>query len=211
MQYIDKKLTMPNTVQAWIDTVNPQAWNELSYHNKVHYETLRDQLRQEQKGLCCYCCQILAKQVTIEHVKARKNFPNLTFDYGNLLLSCKPNPKIGEPIQCDKAKENHELDLTPLMKECDIEIKLNLNGELEWTTDRAKHAITLLNLNNKNLCKRRQDLIDNLYDKLLDLDLDFNLLNIGLVINAIGNTSQAELYRYIYRKLQANDISNENN
>lgn len=200
MQYIDKKLTMPNTVQTWIDTVNPQEWNELSYHNKVHYETLREQLRQEQNGLCCYCCQILPEKVTIEHLKGRKNFPNLTFIYDNLLLSCKPNPYNHDPIQCDKAKDDNELDLTPLMKECDIEITLNLNGELEWTTDRAEHAITLLNLNNEDLCKRRQDLIDNLYDEVLELDLEFNQENVEVFLSFMGNNPQAELYRYIANK-----------
>lgn len=200
MQYIDKKLTMPDTVQAWIDDENPQKWRELSVDNKVHYETLREQLRQEQKGLCCYCCQILAEKVTIEHLKPRnpdnsEQNQDLIFDYDNLLLSCK------ESKQCDKAKENKELDLTPLVKECDIEIKLNLTGELEWATDRAEHAINLLNLNNQDLRKRRQDLIDNLYDKVLELDLDFNKNNMALIINVMGNTPQTELYRYILNKL----------
>lgn len=208
MQYIDKKLTMPNTVQAWIDNENPQEWRKLSYDNKVHYETLREQLRQEQKGLCCYCCQILAEKVTIEHLKPRN--PNnseqnqdLTFDYDNLLLSCKPNPKIGEPIQCDKAKENDELDLTPLMKECDIEIKLNLMGELEWGTDRAEQAINLLNLNNQDLRKRRQDLIDNLHEWVLEFDLELDKESLMLLMDSINNISpQAkELYFYILNKL----------
>lgn len=203
MQYIDKKLTMPDTVQAWIDDENPQKWRELSVDNKVHYETLREQLRQEQKGLCCYCCQILAEKVTIEHLKPRNPHKDLTFKYENLLLSCKPNPKIGEPKQCDKAKDNDELDLTPLMKECDIEIKLNLSGELEWATDRAEHAIALLNLNNQDLRKRRQDLIDNLYEWILEFDLEFNKESLILLIDNANNiTPQAkELYRYILNKL----------
>lgn len=204
MQYIDKKLTMPDTVQAWIDTENPQEWRELSYYNKeTHYKTLREQLRQEQKGLCCYCCQILAEKVTIEHLKPRNPYKDLTFKYENLLLSCKPNPKIGEPKQCDKAKDNDELDLTPLMKECDIEIRLNLNGELEWTTDRAEHAITLLNLNNQDLRKRRQDLIDNLHKWVLEFDLELDKESLMLLMDSINNISpQAkELYFYILNKL----------
>lgn len=88
-----------------------------------------------------------------------------------------------------------------MSEECDIEIRLNLNGELEWTADRAEHAITLLNLNNQDLRKRRQDLIDNLYDKVLELDLDFNKENMALTINVMSNTHQTELYRYILNKL----------
>lgn len=120
-----------------------------------------------------------------------------------LFLSCKPNPKIGEPKQCDKSKGDDELDLTPLMKECDMEIRLNLNGELEWATDRAEHAINLLNLNNQDLRKRRQDLIDNLYDKVLELDLDFSKENMVLLLDNTNQiTPQAkEFYRYILNKL----------
>lgn len=204
MQYIDKKLTIPDTVQAWIDNENPQKWNEISQNgNKIHYETLREQLRQEQKGLCCYCCQILPEKVTIEHLKARKNFPDLTFNYNNLLLSCKPNPQNHDPIQCDKSKGDEELDLTPLMKECDVEIKLNLTGKLEWKTDRAEHAINLLNLNNQDLCKRRKDLLDGLYESILDLDLEFSKEDMMFLINSMNDTTPQtkELYHYISKKI----------
>lgn len=89
------------------------------------------------------------------------------------------------------------------MKECDIEIKLNLTGELEWATDRAEQAINLLNLNNQDLRKRRQDLIDNLYEWALELDLDFNKESLMPLIYSKNNiTPQTkELYRYILNKL----------
>lgn len=89
------------------------------------------------------------------------------------------------------------------MKECDIEIKLNLTGELEWATDRAEQAINLLNLNNQDLRKRRQDLIDNLYGWVLEFDLDFNKESLMPLIYSKNNiTPQTkELYRYILNKL----------
>ena len=93
-------------------------------------------------------------QVTIEHVKSRNLYPALTYDYNNLLLSCKT------PKQCDNAKGNQELDLNPLMIECDIEIKINLAGELESKSTRAEQAITILNLNNPTLCNKRKAKID---------------------------------------------------
>lgn len=160
MQYIDKKLSMPTEVQNWIKKNNPKEWLDKNKHDI--YVILREQLRQEQNGLCCYCCQRLDKQVKVEHLKPRnpkdpknsKQNRNLIFEYSNLLLSCIT------PKQCDSAKSNKDLPLTPLMQECDDELKINFAGELEAKTDRAKQAIEILNLNNRKLCEKRRAKID---------------------------------------------------
>lgn len=190
MQYIDKKLTMPIDVENWIKKNKPKTW-DLSQDYYDGYVLLREQLRQEQKGLC-YCCQILEKQATVEHLKSRSKFPQLTFDYQNLLLSCK------ESNQCDNAKGSDELDLTPLMVECDTEIALKTNGELKPDDDseRAKQAINLLNLNNLDLRQRREQAIKDLFN----IDKDLNKENLELMFAFMGN-EQAEFYRYILNKL----------
>lgn len=190
MQYIDKKLTMPIDVENWIKKNKPKTW-DLSQDYYDGYVLLREQLRQEQKGLC-YCCQILEKQATVEHLKSRSKFPQLTFDYQNLLLSCK------ESNQCDDAKGSDELDLTPLMVECDTEIALKTNGELKPDDDseRAKQAINLLNLNNLDLRQRREQAIKDLFN----IDKDLNKENLELMFAFMGN-EQAEFYRYILNKL----------
>ena len=101
MQFISKKLSMPVQVEDWVKNEKPNGWT-LGKDYKDGYEILREQLRPEQKNLCCYCCQALETQVTIEHVKSRNLYPALTYDYNNLLLSCKT------PKQCDNAKGNQE-------------------------------------------------------------------------------------------------------
>ncbi|SPX81623.1 retron system putative HNH endonuclease [Moraxella ovis] len=189
MQYIDKKLMMPINVENWIKKNKPKTW-ELSQDYYDGYVLLREQLRQEQKGLCCYCCQILEKQATVEHLKSRSKFPQLTFDYQNLLLSCK------ESNQCDNAKGNDELELTPLMTACDTEIMLKVNGELNPISDRAKQAIDLLNLNNADLCQRRKQAIGDLFG----IDNELNQENLELTF-AWMDGEQAELYRYVLKKL----------
>ncbi|WP_019519319.1 retron system putative HNH endonuclease [Faucicola boevrei] len=152
MQYIDKKLTMPMEVQNWIKKNNPKEW--LSDKEEEIYIILREQLRQEQNNLCCYCCQALKEYVKIEHIKSRDKYKKLIYKYDNLLLSCTT------PKQCDNAKGNQDLLLTPLMQECDDELKINFAGELEAKTDRAKQAIEILNLNNRKLCEKRRAKID---------------------------------------------------
>lgn len=189
MQYIDKQLSMPTDVESWIKKNKPKTW-ELGKDYHDGYVSLREQLRQEQKGLCCYCCQILDKQDTIEHLKSRDKHPKLTFDYDNLLLSCKQSK------QCDNAKGNDELDLTPLMIACDTEIMLKVNGELNPISDRAKQAIDLLNLNNADLCQRRKQAIGDLFG----IDNKLNQENLELMFAWMDN-EQAELYRYVLKKL----------
>lgn len=85
------------------------------------------------------------------------------------------------------------------MKECDIETKLNLTGELEWATDRAEHAINLLNLNNQELSYRRKQII-NILEQYDDDDLELMLLSLD---SSADDTKvlQANLYRYILNKL----------
>ncbi|MFB2538694.1 MULTISPECIES: retron system putative HNH endonuclease [unclassified Acinetobacter] len=161
MQFIDKKLSMPSDVAQWVKKNKPTEWN-LSQDYREGYEILREQLREEQYGLCCYCGQILEEVATIEHLHSRNKHSKLTFDYQNLLLSCQVSK------QCDNAKGNQVLDLTPLMPECDDEIRLNWAGELIAKTDRAKQAITLLNLNGRKLCGQRQTF---LLEMMATLDL----------------------------------------
>ena len=188
MRYIDKRLSMPKDVEKWIRKNKPKTW-ELGKDYYEGYVSLREQLRQEQKGLCCYCCQILKTEANVEHLKSRDKYPKLTYDYGNLLLSCQQSK------QCDNAKGNDELDLTPLMVECDAEITLKVNGELNPKSKRAEQAINLLNLNNADLCQRRKQVIKSLFDTDNRLDKEvlesmFQFMDIEVV----------ELYRYVLNK-----------
>ncbi len=180
---------MPKDVEKWIRKNKPKTWAlGKEYHDG--YVSLKEQLRQEQKGLCCYCCQILEAQTTIEHLKSRDKYPKLTFDYTNLLLSCQQSK------QCDNAKGNNDLELTPLMIECNEEITLKINGELNPKSKRAEQAINLLNLNNVDLCQRRKQVIKSLFntDDRLDketLESMFQFMDI----------EEAEFYRYVLNKL----------
>lgn len=195
MQYIDKRLSIPKDVEKWIKKNKPKTW-ELGKDYHDGYVLLREQLRQEQKGLCCYCCQILEAQAIVEHLKSRDKHPELTYDYGNLLLSCK------QSNQCDNAKGSDELDLTPLMIECDAEITLKVNGELNPKSKRAEQAINLLNLNNIDLCQRRKVAIDNLFS----MDNMLSQENLELMFGCI-EYEQAEFYPYVLNKLVLNGYS----
>lgn len=144
---------MPPDVADFIQKRKPRTWEDLTYDER---ESLRTQLNQEQNGLCCYCCQRLkSNAVTIEHLIPRDKDRSLQFDYTNLLLSCT------EKNQCDKAKENRLIAMHPLHPDCDDSIKMTMNGQLvaHKHNDITEQAIEILNLNNKDLIRHRDEMV----------------------------------------------------
>lgn len=141
-------------------------------HPQGRYDDLTDAERQairqtcltEQYSLCAYCC----KQIGVkdddcmnEHVEARRLAPHRSLDFSNIVASCKT------PKQCDAAHGSTPLPLTPLMPECETELRFKLSGRVEGLTDRAKETIRVLNLgdtehNNRSLVETRKQLINTL-------------------------------------------------
>lgn len=122
--------------------------------------SIRQACVEEQYGLCAYCChEITAENARNEHVQAQKLAPKRTLDFSNIVASCD------RPKQCDKAHAHQILPLTPLMDECETELKFYMSGRVEGLTPRAAIAIQVLNLgdshqNNRTLIDARKSLLD---------------------------------------------------
>ncbi|MFM4716702.1 hypothetical protein ACEUD2_15475 [Aeromonas veronii] len=141
-------------------------------HPLARYPDVSDAERQEirhtcaaeQFYLCAYCCQRISgtNQDTMnEHVEAQDRAPNRTLDFSNLVASCTT------PKQCDAAHGAQPLPLTPLMPECETELRFKLSGRVDGLTERARETIRVLNLgdseqNNKALVAKRKQLVDSL-------------------------------------------------
>lgn len=141
-------------------------------HPLARYPDLSDTVRQEirhtcaaeQFYLCAYCCQQISgtnEDTMNEHVEAQDKAPNRTLDFNNLVASCLT------PKQCDAAHGAQSLPLTPLMPECETELRFKLSGRVDGLTERAREAIRVLNLgdteqNNKALVAKRKQLVDSL-------------------------------------------------
>ena len=141
-------------------------------HPQGRYDDLTDAERQairhacltEQYFLCAYCC----KQIGVkdddcmnEHVEARRLAPHRSLDFSNIVASCKT------PKQCDAVHGSTPLPLTPLMLECETELRFKISGRVEGLTDRAKETIRVLNLgdtehSNRSLVETRKQLINTL-------------------------------------------------
>lgn len=133
--------------------------SDLAHHNA-----------QEQFYLCAYCCDRVNglfgehADTMNEHVDARSTHRSRSLDYSNIVASCKTKH------QCDLAHKNQALPLTPLMDECETELKFKISGRVEGLTDPAKEAIRVLNLgdderNNSALIEKRKQLSHGLMYK----------------------------------------------
>ncbi|HFG1891539.1 TPA: hypothetical protein ACGF3M_001672 [Vibrio cholerae] len=132
--------------------------------SELERQDIRQTCAAEQFYLCAYCCQAISGSsgdTMNEHVEAQKLAPNRTLDFTNLVASCRT------PNQCDAAHGSQPLPLTPLMLECETELRFKLSGRVEGLSESAREAISVLNLgdteqNNKALIEKRKQLIDGL-------------------------------------------------
>lgn len=103
-----------------------------------------------------------------EHLLCRDLHPNLSLAFDNIVASCTT------PGQCDASKGNGTIPLSPLMAECEEELRFLVSGRVEGLTPRAIETIGVLNLgdhekNNKKLVEKRRALSHVLL-KTNDLD-----------------------------------------
>ena len=199
MQKIDKLGSMPFETAKGFKKYKTKNWGEIPEAIKA---PLRQQLYDEQHGVCCYCCKTLGNEkTTIEHLKSRNDYPHKCFDYNNLLLSCRTAK------QCDNAKGSQELPLTPLMDECENEINLNLAGELESDSKRGNQAIEILNLNSRQACQHRKNLF-SMMSEVFGYDLPYkppikiaNEDALEILLTCLPDKGQRSELKYIVKKL----------
>lgn len=172
----------------------PQELSTWKKKNKVHnYKKItkveRDAIKREclteQYFLCAYCCQRVnldsnsSSRAVNEHVMPRDKAPQLQLTFSNIVASCSTKS------QCDNKHGSQIIPLTPLMKECETELKFRLNGQVEGLTQRAKDTIEILNLGdksfkNRGLIARRKKAIDAIlyeFNDTLDISFDDEVLN----------------------------------
>lgn len=149
----------PAALRKW-KRINPLArYSDLTAEMRL---AIREQCIQEQFGLCAYCCKAISLTTAHnEHVIAQKLAPQRSLDFANIVASC---PTLR---QCDAAHGSQNLPLTPLMNECELELKFFLSGRVEGLTERARQTIDVLNLgeserHNRSLVSERRELLSAL-------------------------------------------------
>jgi len=155
---IDKEVE-PATLALWKRQNRTLRYKDLPPQES---RAIRSSCITEQYGLCAYCCQsITLDDAHNEHVEAQDRAPNRTLDYSNIVASCN------RKHQCGHGRGTHQLPLTPLMVECETELKFYLSGLVTGHTERARVSIETLNLghteeSNRGLVGRRKAMVDTL-------------------------------------------------
>lgn len=149
---------------------------------RPEFDELKDQMFDEQGGICCYCGRRLQypnhPQYIVEHVHPKEKYRQLAGEYENLLLSCRPSDEEKKAERnagkkdrkkfehCDKSKENKEIPINPLLSDCSEHFEFDAGGEVIGLDDDARITIKILNLNCDWLIKRRRAAIDGaIYDE----------------------------------------------
>lgn len=159
MRTISKK-PEPLSLTDWKRANPHRHYNDLTEDVR---RTIRQQSLEEQLYLCAYCCQRIQNIDAChnEHIEARNLNPRRSVDFTNIVASCNTLN------QCGKAHESKLLPLTPLMKECETELRFKISGRVEGVSDRAAITIQVLNLgdhekNNRALIEKRKQLVNTL-------------------------------------------------
>lgn len=151
------KSTAPASLTRWVRDHPNGMYAETDYSVR---QDIRAASLKEQFYLCAYCCQSITETTCHnEHIEAQGRAQKRTLDFGNIVASCETKN------QCGLGHGRQEIMLTPLMDECETELKFYISGEVKGLTERAKDAIRILNLGdststNRQLIEMRKQLID---------------------------------------------------
>lgn len=193
MRYIEKNHTAPAVLAHKQELISCRL-NELSLKDSSNpyanltggqlYDMVRDMttfaslkqyLYEEQGGICCYCGAKLeypyGAQYRVEHVKPKEKYPELSGEYKNLLLSCRPSQeevairkktsKKGrkELMHCDEAKDSEEITYSPLNLDCAKAYTYGIDGSIAGVDEAANKDIKTLGLGCDYLKRRRSEAI----------------------------------------------------
>lgn len=140
-------------------------------------ETVKNQLWEEQCGLCCYCearIDPTPKSSHIEHYYPQSTYPEQQLLYDNLLLSCNGSDSH-TARHCGHAKGDADPKsfVSPLDRDCQEQFHFQRDGRIEKKHHQSLElkkdpALTIetLNLNASTLIRQRR----NIFDTTLFLD-----------------------------------------
>ena len=163
MQKINKG-EPPAFFSDFVKKKNPKEWNDMA--------PIREQLREhilynEQQGCCAYTEIKIqdGKDCHIDHFHTQNLFPNETFAYNNLLVSCN-SEEYGAKYKDKQIKNKADYDflINPVIDVPSDYMEYTFTGEMEAIDQSQKgiQTINYFNLNERRLINRRKRAIINL-------------------------------------------------
>ena len=153
------------------------------------FPALKEQLYEDQGGICCYCGMKLDypfdPQYRVEHVIPKEIHRELVGEYKNLLLSCRatkeetdarnaaPKKKRRDFMHCDEKKGSSEIVYSPLNPACETVFVYKQDGSICGANQNANSDIKTLGLDCDYLVRRRKEALEVIFDgdELLPEDL----------------------------------------
>ncbi|MCX6180426.1 MAG: HNH endonuclease [Bacteroidetes bacterium] len=173
-----------------------------SLENNYNTKEIKDALRAESKSKCMYC-ESMVGHITFEHIehikpKAKHKFPQLTFEFSNLGLSC---PK------CNMNKSDTFDNANPFIDPYNDNPQNHLTavGAFVWANSgdqRAKISEIEIELNRPELLETRGERM-NTIKTLID---NYNIAPIGSLKNALRKeidreTADSKPYSFCAKQL----------
>lgn len=151
------KEKVPDFFYKFVEHKKPQTWDETS---PIRQE-LRTHILTEQ-GNCCAYTEVRLNGETnchIDHYQTRNLFPEKTFDYYNMLVSCNAE-NYGAKFKDKQITSKSDYDdlINPVEDTPSDYIEFTFTGDILPVNDSSKgeKTITVFNLNEKSLLERRK-------------------------------------------------------
>lgn len=166
------KKSSPAFFDDWKRTFKQTKGVDPSYSDFMGEEKqkLREELFEEQYGLCCYCCKGLqfpypySEESHIEHFKPKSKplYSHLSLEYSNLHLSCSGYKNTHD--SCGHKKDDwfdDQLTISPLEENVDVLFEYTVDGGIMAANNniRAKETISNLELDSFALNRLRKSAI----------------------------------------------------
>lgn len=147
----------------------PEDFNSIAFREVKN--AIKEELNEDQGGLCVYCEQKLAAaDGQLEHIKpkgGKKARSDLCFTYTNYAHSCI------NPNTCGQKKKDGVLPIEPTDPHCNSQWLLSTNGSIEPRSDLTKQqrhdtikTRDMLGLNQPALVEARQRVLRNVIEIL---------------------------------------------
>ncbi len=193
MKKIDKG-EAPGFFSDFIKKNRPKVWNDIT--------SIRSRLREhiltaEQLGYCAYTEIKIsdANDCHIDHYRTRNLFPEKTFEYRNLMVSCN-SEEYGAKYKDKQVKGKSDYDnlINPVEDNPTDYMEYTFTGEIQPidSNEKGMKTIAYFNLNQRSLINRRKQAI-------LSLIAIKETLNEDESVNAIGEFET--MLRQLYREL----------
>lgn len=205
MVHVEKQAA-PQALVKFVKKFKPSQWSELSSLDSDHavYDACITSLRAEQHEVSAYTeLPLNSGSLHIDHYRRRHLFPQLTFDWNNLLAD-QHNPNFGADRKDSllKTRDEYDLLISPVADDPSFFFTYQLNGDIIARPDlspadreRAEFTIHCFGLQHNSLRERRKAIIQMLLETTHSFDattldtivLSFSSMGFPSVVNyALG-------------------------